>query len=322
MKLNKKQLGKGILFIVIFALIINTLSTIFEPKNNDKASGAHQASAYAIKTEKENTIDTIIIGDSESYSGISPMEIWKEYGYTSYVCGTPSQPLYQSYDLLKKALAKQDPKIVILEANAIFRKKPIKTILVDYAEEMVPLIKYHDRWKTLTIDDFTKKKEETWVDDFKGFRYYDDVDPIKPFSYMEKKDKELTIMKRNLIFLDKIKELCEENDIKFMIMSVPSLENWNYDKHATVQKYADENGLEYIDMNLKNDEIKINWMTDTRDKGDHLNYKGAKKASRYLGKCLNETGILESHFDDKKYDHWHQSYKRYEHEIRNGGPKQ
>lgn len=312
-----KQLIKGILFVGIFLLIFNTLSTIFEPKNNDKKSGTHQASAYAVQAEKENTIDTLIIGDSLSYCTISPMEIWKEYGYTSYVCGTPAQPLNQSYDMLKKALVNQKPKIVILEANTIYRKKSFKGMIADRVQEELPLFKYHDRWKSITSDDFTKSKECTWVDDFKGFRYNNDVNSAKSFSYMKKtKKKQETISNKSLYFLDKIHQLCQDNDIKFVIMSVPSLKNWNYAKHQAMVDYAKENNIEYIDMNLMNDELKIDWKTDTRDRGDHLNYKGALKVTRYLGRYLKESNLVESHQNDKDFDHWNQSLKKYEKKVK------
>lgn len=44
-------------------------------------------------------------------------------------------------------------------------------------------------------------------------------------------------------------------------------------------------------MNTLREEIPINWNTDTRDKGDHLNYFGAVKATEYFGKYLEEKGF-------------------------------
>ena len=56
------------------------------PKNNYVEYGMHYRGASGILAEEENTIDTIIIGNSEAYSSIIPMELWKDYGYTSYNC--------------------------------------------------------------------------------------------------------------------------------------------------------------------------------------------------------------------------------------------
>ena len=131
---------KGITFVAILVALLVFTSYVFSPKNNDRKSGMLQPTAYGILTEEKNTIDTLIIGDSESYSSFSPMQIWEEHGYTSYVCGTPAQPLYQSYDFLVKTLKTQKPKVVILEANAIYRRIPLDKYLYFQCEEWLPIL--------------------------------------------------------------------------------------------------------------------------------------------------------------------------------------
>ena len=64
-------------------------------------------------------------------------------------------------------------------------------------------------------------------------------------------------------------------------------------------------------MNLINDEIKIDWTKDTRDKGDHLNHTGAVKASEYLSRYLEESKLLSDHRNDNNYKSWNELYKRY-----------
>ena len=88
------NIGKSLAFIGVFVCILTALSFLFVPKDNTRGAGLDDQSANAILNEKENTIDTLFLGDSESYTSFIPMKIWKEYGITSYVCGTPSQKLY------------------------------------------------------------------------------------------------------------------------------------------------------------------------------------------------------------------------------------
>ena len=52
------------------------------------------------------------------------------------------------------------------------------------------------------------------------------------------------------------------------------------------------------------EQIPIDWEKDTRDKGDHLNYFGAKKVTAFLGKYLSDTGLVSNHKNDRDYEHW------------------
>ena len=58
-------------------------------------------------------------------------------------------------------------------------------------------------------------------------------------------------------------------------------------------------------------DLKINWKKDTKDKGNHLNYRGAKKVTKYLGNYLKKTGLLEDHRKDSKYESWDRAYDIY-----------
>ena len=98
-------------------------------------------------------------------------------------------------------------------------------------------------------------------------------------------------------------------------MSAPSIKNWNYEKHAGVEAYARENKIEYIDMNLFIDEIGIDWVHDTRDKGDHVNFEGAQKVTHFVGNYLKNTGLLSSHKGDKNYDMWNDDLDKYKARI-------
>lgn len=311
-----KLIIKPLIFIFIFLIILGIVSPIFIPKNNSQEAGMHTPTAYGFLGEKPNTIDVLAIGDSESYSAISPMEIYQNYGYTSYVCGTPRQKLYQSYDFLKKALEKHKIKVVFLETNAIFRKINPWDYLQFKSQEFFPILEYHNRWKTLNENDL-KEPNYTWTHFSKGYRFNTKTSSATiNKNYMQEKNETRNIRKVNYYFLNKIKFLCDENNIKLVFVSTPSLKNWNYEKHNGVQRYADENKIEYIDMNLLSQDIPINWKKETRDKGDHLNYKGALKVSHYLGQYLKGLNIVKDHRNDQKYISWNKDLNLYKDKVK------
>lgn len=306
----KKTVGSISFMCGLLALLV-LLSNVFVPKNNDKKSGMNDVTANGILAEKENTVDVIIIGDSETYSSFIPMELWQNYGFTSYVCGTPGQKLGYSEELLNKAVEKQTPKIVVFEANALYRKNTFEDNFTNKAERVLPVFRYHNRWKSLSFSDFNFKKEYTYIDYNKGYRYYSKIRSGTVKNYMKKTEKIREISSNNKEHLKNIKHICDSQGATLIIVSAPSLVNWNYTKHNGVQQIADEIGAEYVDMNLLADQVKIDWKTDTRDKGDHLNHSGALKATAYLGEFLSEKTVLEDHRGDSRYSDWDTSLEGY-----------
>lgn len=306
----KKTVGSISFMCGLLALLV-LLSNVFVPKNNDKKSGMDDVTANGILAEKENTVDVIIIGDSETYSSFIPMELWQNYGFTSYVCGTPGQKLSYSESFLHKAIEKQSPKVVILEAHSIYQKASIDDNLLIKAESVFSVFRYHDRWKSLKASDFVTKSDYTYIDYNKGYRYKNGVKKASTNGYMKKSDNIREISLNNQNVLKRFKRTCDEIGAELIIVSVPSTINWNYAKHNGVQQIADKIGAEYVDMNLLADQVKIDWKTDTRDKGDHLNHSGALKATAYLGEFLSEKTVLEDHRGDSRYSDWDTSLEGY-----------
>ena len=110
-------------------------------------------------------------------------------------------------------------------------------------------------------------------------------------------------------------ELCEERGAQLVLVSTPSTLNWNYPRHNTIAAFAAENGLTYLDLNLMTDKVPIDWKTDTRDKGDHLNYSGAVKVTGFLGQYLKQTFDLPDNRMDDAYASWHSALLRYRNTV-------
>lgn len=312
-----KRIVRCLVFITGLIGLLTASSFVFQPKNNMSEFGMEEVSANGILGEKEHSIDVLVLGDSESYSSIIPLQIWKDTGYTSYVCGSPAQSLDYSQVLLHRTFEKQSPKIVILETNAIYRPVSDSSAAIAKLADHFSVFQYHDRWKSLGWHDFTGKSKFTWTDDYKGYRYNARVLASTKKDHMVKTETKAEIPELNIKYIEEIKEFCDENGAKLVFLSTPSTVNWNYERHNGIQNLADEIGCEYIDLNLMNEQLKINWEEDTRDKGDHLNHFGAAKVTRFISNYLTETGLLTDHRPDADYAKWNDSLSRYESVVKN-----
>ena len=314
-RVNKRFLlhsCKAVVFILVILGLLFALSPVFMPKTN---KDLRDSSANGILAEPAGTIDVIIVGDSEAYCTFIPLQMWNDYGITSYVCGTPKQTLDYSEDFLRKAFKSQKPKVVVLETNAIFRKFSLSSALLIKADERFSIYRYHDRWKKLSLSDFSSDVDNDYIENDKGYRIDGSVKPGNVSGYMKPSDKKEKIPIKNKPYLKIIKELCEENGAQLMLVSTPSLKNWNSERHNTVAELAEEFGLEYIDMNTLKQDVPINWTNDTKDAGDHLNHIGAEKATAYFGNYLSSKNILEDHRNDPSYSDWNKAYSHFLVEI-------
>lgn len=303
---------KIVLFIGILYGLILLLGQVFTAKNNDKESGMDFAQANGILGEPADTIDVILVGDSEVYNAISPMEMWNTQGITSYDSATGGQQIDEAYNYISQAMEVQHPKVVIIETNLLYRKLGFDNFFFTRFRNAFDLTRYHDRWKILRFRDLYEDVNYTWTDDLKGFRYFPKTDGIDPGAYMKETTEVRNFNRFCAFYLKKIRELCDENGATLMFLSTPSTKNWNTPRHNGVKKYADRYGIGYLDMNmLPIEEYAIDWSTDTKDKGDHLNYVGAVKASQYLARYLTEHYELQDHREDEKYAGWNEALERY-----------
>ena len=299
-----KNVLKSILFIVILIALIDILNWFFIPSFNPFSKNN-----FEIASEKEDTIDVLFLGDSLVYSSISPMEIWNNFGYTSFDCAGAAMVIPDAYDYLEYAVKREHPKVVMMEANVLFRDSknvPTATYYANKTKELMPIITYHNNWKNY----ITKGTMDNWINVDKGYKYITKVKSGKDENYMAyTKDKEL-IPKGNYAYLEKILKLCEENNIEFILIGCPSQLSWKYTKHNAATKIAKKYNIDFINLNIEN--IGINWISDTKDRGAHLNNSGSKKVSLYLGNYLKDHNLVTDHRNDKKYDEWHTAYKLYE----------
>ena len=315
MRFCTKPMVKSVSFLLILSLFLAAGSHLFLPKDNRSESGMEELAANGFLGERENSIDVLFIGDSEAVASFSPMEMWKNQGFTSYVCATASQPMNLSYYYLVRVFQKQTPKVVVLETDTLFQGISLNKSLFSDASLLLPILNYHNRWKSLKPEDITYSISHTWTDPLKGYNHSSDVDPADASGYMAPSDHVQEIESLSVAYLKRIQALCQSRGVSLLLVSTPSTKNWNYPRHNGVAKTANELGLSYIDLNTMADTLSIDWATDTRDMGDHLNDSGAKKVSAYMGDYLKHTYQLPDHRQDSAYASWNLDLEQYHNTI-------
>lgn len=296
-----RNIAKAAAFVLGLFVLLEGMSLIFKPRGKYVEGNIHDQAANGILSEAENSIDLLVLGDSETYCSIVPLRLWQKQGITSYICGTSSQKLCYSEEFLHKAFRNQSPKLVILETNAIYREFSLSDEILHKADRLLPVFRYHDRWKTFGDRDASLSAKYSYMEGSKGYMYNVSVDPADTSDYMKPDSKVKTVSKRNADYVKSIKEYCDENGAEFLLLSTPSTKNWNFERHNGIVQLAEELGVEYIDMNVPDAGVSINWTHDTRDKGNHLNFYGAIKVTDWLGSYFREQGILEDHREDAQY---------------------
>lgn len=314
----KKTIRKSLAcvsFILVLCLILGVFSMVLKPKSNTKEAGFRHASAYSIVNEPSNTIDVLILGTSQAYCSFIPMEIWKNTGITSYVCSTPSQPLYYTEEFLHNAFENQTPELVVLETDALFEKFTDISILEHKLENASSLITYHSRWKELTAEDFSFSYDYSQRHLGKGFIYdYRNVSGINP-NYMVPSDDVKQISEASIFYLERIIDFCREKNAKLVLVSAISASNWDYSKHNAVEAVARKYNIDYVDVNLMPEKIGLDWDKDWLDEGKHLNYYGAVKMTKWFSVYLQDFEFLSDKRILPEYNYWNEDAQQIDSEI-------
>ena len=338
-----KIVFRVIIFIIIGLSIMHFLDKIFLPKWLHPIDPA-TARLKGFYLEEENTLDTLIIGTSGASRGYSPLTVWEEYGITGYNLGSSYQTMPMAYYKLCEALKYQNPKVFILEMDAVYRwdnpteeskRKLFDNLKLDDVKfkaindknlklnnklsYIFPILRFHSRWNELEANDFKKNmKDEYNKVAFKGIPMIKTVKPyIDKNDYMGEKGEKKEILSEDKEYIDKMVKLCKENNIKMLWVEIPCAHSWSLAMSNAVTELANKYGIEYIDYNLQSnrDKIGFDWTKDTYDAGGHTNIYGAEKVSKDIGKILSEKYNCVSHKNDKNIaKKWNEALKIYNQE--------
>lgn len=93
---------KIVLFFIIIFVLVGVAAKITERKDSRKK--------YQDFMELADQIDVLFLGSSHVLNGINPVQLYSEYGITSYNMGKPGGMVTESYWTLMNALDYCTPK--------------------------------------------------------------------------------------------------------------------------------------------------------------------------------------------------------------------
>ncbi len=329
---------KIVVSILVAIGILYLLQLLLTPKYmTGIVEGAFIAEYYENETtHEEKDHDVLFVGDCEIYENFVPQTLWEEYGIHSYIRGSAQQLIWQSYYLLEDSLRYEKPDVVVFNVLSMKYDEPQKeaynrmsidgmkwsptkwnAIKASMLEEesmldyVFPILRYHSRWSELTADDF----KYMFHRDLMAYNgYYMRVD-VKPVTTIPDAAilPDYEFGENSYYYLDKMRALCEENDIELVLVKAPTLyPHWYPEWDAQIEEYATEYNLKYINYVEKYEEIGIDFQTDTYDAGLHLNLSGAEKLSVDFGKFLvEECGLENRHGEEVLEEIWKVKTERF-----------
>lgn len=300
-------------FLLILALLLVLLSLVFFPKGNRLEDGIQEPELYGFLGEPENSLDVVVLGDSIPLCSMIPPRLWRDFGYTSYVCASTAQKLCQSEKLLTVFLKSQQPKFVLLETDQLYLEMSTLDVLQCNLEGLLPVLRYHDNWKFVRPSQMLRTPDYSCRDSLKGYHLRKTIDALDPEAYMLPTEEAEPISSAAEAGVRRIKALCDRAGAKLVLYTAPNAATWNTPRHNAVQALADSLTVPYLDGNLE--VTNLVWQSDTLDKGEHLNLLGAEKVTAWLGTCFASTGLLEDKRGDPAYALWEEDLAEFERRV-------
>lgn len=303
-------------FLSLSLITLGLLQALLVPKYMESSrEGALTGEYYA----DAGNHDVIFIGDCEVYENFSPITLWEEYGITSCIRGSAQQMIWQSYYLMEETFRYETPDVVVFnvlsmkydtpESTGSLRQREaynrmtldtmrwssskLNAIAASMTREesiltyLFPILRYHDRWSQLTAEDFAYWFRRDPVS-HNGYLMQTGIRPCTG-EYAEPPLADYSFGENSWYYLNRMVTLCREQGTQLVLIKAPSLSPIWWDQwDEQITEYAQENDLLYINMLDFQEEIGIDWRTDTYDAGLHLNVHGAEKASSWFGQILAE----------------------------------
>lgn len=287
--------------------LVGFLGRVFMPKNPVIKRGNYYA-------QKEKT-DVLFMGTSHAYAGFVPMELYREYGISSYCLATSGERMALTYYSLKDALLYQTPKVVVVDVHALeygnekndpqvssrchtvfdymkfskIKVEAVKDIIDDpnqYIDYFFPLYFYHNRWTELTKKDFEDPRKQGYM---RGSNIMSGVADPEPFTVLPSNDYTWED-NYSTEYAEKIVKMCGEKgiDVLFVCVPFPCDEKAQRDLNKAYPIAEKYDNCEYLNLLEYTDEMGFDYSIDMADSTSHVNPSGGRKVTRFIGEYIRD----------------------------------
>ena len=328
---SKQRALSTVLFILMIATLFSGIFKILKIKAVD---GTYSLTKFY--EQREDSIDVLFLGSSHAYENISTQVMWDNYGFATYDLGGSGQPPWNTYYYLKEALKTQHPKLVVYDVYMLtfdhqygdtaramkntygMRFSPDKLAAIkvsfeyqsiyDLMDYLLEFPTYHSRYSELDEGDFTNKGRDYATEgfgrfqceDWKGFYLNVGLTPLKPFD-IPQSDQRLPLAPKQREYFEKIVELTQQEGVPLLLVSSPyQASETEMMLYRTIEDYARQNDIPFINYTLSYEELNLNLKTDYADEG-HLNEKGCAKYTDKLGSYIKSHYVIPDHRGEYKY---------------------
>lgn len=270
--------------------------------------------------------DVLLCGSSHMLNTVYPMELWREYGISSYNIANPTEAVGTTYWVLKNALEYKKPKVAIVEIfmatdslvsggnetflHTYFDSVPLSRTKVeairellgdkDKAEFLFDFSLYHSRWEELGKGDFEWDKNLN-----KGAGVISTHSNMGTITYTDEIGK---TSDTSVKYIRKMKELCDENGVELVLMCSPyAATEDEQKKHNAYYDVAKDLGVDYLNYIAKD---IVDYEIDMFDRG-HCNGAGGRRVTSKVGEYLIDTYGKDYFVDYSNDEKWQSEYDDY-----------
>lgn len=255
----------------------------------------------------------IFLGTSQAANGINPLMMWDEQGIAGYNFSGAGQYIGTTYYLLKDLYRYQTPEVIMLDFECMTRPEDFLTIsnklynlpmiagwknrldmyrdvIGDSPVYIIPMLRYHNRWKELSRLDFRQDYNVLGVG-----RRLDTQEITEEMPGNWTIDRQVKLGERELAYLNRIYEMTEEHGTRLTLIDMPSYSSDEMESLTEqVRDWAKERGVAICEANGEDAFADMELMPEDFADLLHLNVSGQVKLSSYIGRWLKtECGLLD-----------------------------